>query len=75
MNNAIEIQLKKKWFIKGCENYCFTEDKTLWNTKTKRQLKPTYKARCLGYWIERKFISLTKLRTLIYKPIEERLPF
>lgn len=74
MKSAIEKQINYKWHILGFENYVFGEDKALYNRKTNRKLKPTYNARCMGYWIDRKFISLTKLRTMIYIPKED-LPF
>ena len=71
MIEAIENTLIIKWHIKGHYNYVFCEDKCLYNRKTKRKLKPTYNNRCIGYWIDRKFISLTALRKLIYIPKEE----
>ena len=57
-----------KWHIKGYENYVFGEDKCLYNLKTNRKLNPTYNCRCMGYWIDRKFISLTRLRTVLFIP-------
>ncbi len=68
MKSAIENHTKYKWHIQGCENYVFGEDKCLYNLKTNRKLIPHYNCRCMGYWINRKFISLTKLRTMLYIP-------
>lgn len=75
MTYAIENRVLSKWLVRGFEHYCFGEDKCFYNKKTNRKLKPTYNNRCLGYWIDRKFISLTKLRTLLYIPKKEILPF
>ena len=70
---TVEIQIK--WKIKGFDSYGFGTDEKLYNLKTSREIKKTYKDGCIGYWISHKFISLSKLRTLLFIPKKECLPF
>ena len=61
--------------IDFADNYAFTKCKRCFNTKTSREIKQQYKNRCLGYYINRKFYSLTKLRNHLVKPKIGKLPF
>jgi len=63
------------WNIKGINDYGFGRDKNLYNLKTNRKIKQCLNNSCIGYWITGKFYSLTKLKSLIYKPTKEYCPF
>ncbi len=69
------VETKIKWLVKGYDSYGFGIDKELYNLHTNHKKKKSIKNGMIGYWIDRKFISLTKLRTLIYIPKEDYLPF
>lgn len=68
---SIEI----KWMITGYSNYGFGTDKSLYNLKTGRKLNQSYNNGSIGYWFNRKFISLKSLKHLIYKPKKQIVPF
>ena len=61
--------------IKGHDYYGFGTDKNLYNLRTGRKLKQCYNSGSIGYWFSKKFISLTALKKLIYKPRVEYCPF
>lgn len=57
-------------------NYQWSKCGKCFNVKTNRQIKQTYKNRCIGYYIKGKFYSLTKLRKHLEEiPKEEYCPF
>lgn len=57
-----------KWSIKNHENYYFTKDNKLYNSKTNRIIKQVVKGGySRGYVINGKFMSLQKLKPLISK--------
>ena len=57
-----------KWEIKGHEDYYFTTDKKLYNSKTNRIIKQGFKGGySRGYVIDGKFITLNKLKKLLTK--------
>jgi len=64
INNIITTDLK--WKIKGFDNYGFGSNKKLYNLKTKREIKQTVVCSSIGYWMDKKFITLNKLKPLIY---------
>ena len=54
-----------KWSIKGHEDYYFTTDKKLYNSKTNKIIKKVVKGGySVGYIIDGKFITLKKLKTI-----------
>ena len=75
--NSISIYkaIKIKWLIINFDGYGFGEDNKLYNFKTGRQLKQVMNNRCIGYRFGNKFISLTKLRTMLYKAEKMYTPF
>ena len=57
-----------KWIIEGCDDYYFTTNKELYNSKTNRVIKKVVKGGYSpGYVIEGKFITLKKLRPKLKK--------
>jgi hypothetical protein len=56
-----------KWKIKGFENYYFTVDKRLFNSKTNRFSKNVVKKYSSGFNLNGKFITKDNLEPLIYK--------
>ena len=73
--NVIQTNHPLKWRLKNYHNYCWSEDKILFNTKTGKRKKQCYNGGMIGYWIDRKFISLQKLRTEIELIPKIKLPF
>lgn len=71
INYTIEI----KWIIIGYNDYGFGTDKCLYNLKTNRRLRQSYNSGSIGYWFGKKFYTLSKLKTMIKKPIKEHCPF
>jgi len=68
---AIELTYK----IEGYDNYSFAKDKNLYNLKTGKKLKRTINNRLVGYWFGKKFLSLTAINKLLYKPKYVYCPF
>ena len=59
-----------KYSILGYENYYFTTEKKLYNSKTNRIIKKTMKGGySVGYVLNGKFITLNKLRPLLSKVV------
>ena len=57
-----------KWFINGQPNYCFAENKKLYNRTTGFEVKQVLKGGYTrGYNLKGKFYSLKKLRPLLRK--------
>lgn len=59
----------------GFDKYGFGSDKKLYNLHTGRQKNQSLNGGSIGYWLGRKFITLTALRPKLYKPKKESLPF
>jgi hypothetical protein len=72
---TINCAIKIVWGIKNINHYGFGTDNCLYNLKTGRKIKQCYNCRCVGYWIDRKFYSLKKLRPLLIRPEKEYCPF
>lgn len=73
----IYLDFTCKWTIKNNENYVFTESpKMLVNLKTKKIINQITKGGSIGYIINSKFYTLTKLKTMLIKiEQKEKLPF
>jgi hypothetical protein len=73
----ISLTFTCKWTIKNNENYVFTESpKMLINLKTNKIINQITKGGSIGYIINSKFYSLTKLKKILVKIKEkEKLPF
>lgn len=73
----IYLNFTCKWTIKNNENYVFTENpKMLVNLKTGKIINQISKGGSIGYIINSKFYTLTKLKSMLIKIKEkEKLPF
>lgn len=73
----ISLTFTCKWTIKNNENYVFTENpKMLVNLKTRKIINQISKGGSIGYIINSKFYTLTKLKLMLIKIKEkEKLPF
>ena len=56
-----------KWKIKGYDNYYFTVDKVLFNSKTNRKSKQVVRSCSRGYNLNGKFVTLENLKPLLTK--------
>lgn len=65
---SITKHIEIKWLIYGVDNYGFGHDNKLYNLKTGRILKQTINCYSYGYWIGKKFYTLSKLKYLLIKP-------
>lgn len=74
---CISLTFTCKWTIKNNENYVFTENPTmLVNLKTGKIINQISKGGSIGYIINSKFYTLTKLKSMLIKIKEkEKLPF
>lgn len=73
----ISLHFTCKWTIKNNEKYVFTETpKMLVNLKSGKIINQISKGGSVGYIINSKFYSITKLKTMLVKiKKEEKLPF
>lgn len=67
--------IKYNWQIKGFEKYKFAENKKLYNCQTGKEINKTVVAYTIGYYLNSKFVSLTKLKPLIEKVKTKNCPF
>lgn len=73
--NSISINYDLKWQIRNNEKYRWSTCKKLFNVKTGRQIKKTLNCRSVGYWIDRKFITLSKLKNELEIIPKQKTPF
>lgn len=66
---------KTKWTHKVFHHYVWTECKKLINLKTKKEIKKTIKGGKAGYYINRNFVSLEKLKSEIELIPKQNCPF
>lgn len=72
----ISISYTCKYRLKFATNYLWTICGKCYNNKTGRLIKQIYKCGCIGYTINGKFYSLTRLRkSLELIPKKEYTPF
>lgn len=71
----IMITYVAKWQLKEKPQYKWTECGKLINTNTGRTIKKTLKGLTPGYWINKKFIPLRQMRTMVEKIPYSKLPF
>lgn len=64
-----------KWQIKDCPHYQFSQCGKLFNSKTGKIKKQCYNSGSVGYWIDRKFITIERLRKQLIKIKEVKYPF
>ena len=78
MCNTVTNTIELTYCVKGLpEHYRFGKDKHLYNLKSNRRLKQSYNNGSIGYWINKKFISIKfiKINKLLYKPKNFEFPF
>jgi hypothetical protein len=63
-----------RWRIKDTP-YCITKDGKVFNMRTGRQKVKTYNGGVIGYWIGRKFYSLSQMNSLAERVTKEPCPF
>jgi hypothetical protein len=73
--NTISINYTLKWEIDFAPHYKFTICKKLVNCKSGKIIKKVYNNGCIGYVIQGKFYSLTKLKTYIKIIKKQTSPF
>lgn len=61
----ISITYILKWRLKEYPNYVWTDCKKLINLNTGREIKKTLNGLTAGYWINRKFIKLTDMSSIV----------
>lgn len=67
-----------KWRFKKYPHICISDNKKriVINTKTGRMLKQTICSYSVGYWIDKKFITLSKINNAVELiPNDEYCPF
>ena len=69
MNYSISTTYSLVWELKGSENYKFTKDGICINTKTGNRIKKTLNGGSIGYCINGKFVSASKLRKQLIKHV------
>lgn len=72
--NTISINYRLKWELKTDNKYQWSECGKLFNIKTGREVKKTIVNYSIGYWINRKFMTLNNLKRLLVK-IDYSVPF
>ena len=75
MTNTISITYTLKWRLKTDTNYQWSECGKLFNVCRGRLKKKVVNGGVAGYWIGRKFIPLSKLRSQLELIPKENLPF
>lgn len=75
MKPTVTVVYTIDYVIDFAENYGFTKCKKCFNLKTGREIKQHYKSNCLGYYINSKFYSLTRLKNHLIKPKRNNCPF
>jgi len=63
------------WEIRGFGGFGFGSNKRLYNLKTGRERKQSINNGTIGYWFGKKFVSIKRLRLLLYKPKQKLCPF
>jgi len=75
MKPTITVVYTIEYVIDFAKHYGFTKCKKCFNLKTGREIKQALKSACIGYYIDTKFYSLSKLRSHLVKPIVNNCPF
>ena len=72
---SITYTIEIVYYLRGFDGLGFGKDKRLYNLKTSRPKKKSYCGGSIGYWIDKKFITLTAMRKLLYKQQSVKTPF
>jgi hypothetical protein len=75
ISNSFVIEIV--WILKNNNNYGWGKDKNLYNLKTNRKIKLTLNGRSKGYWINKKFYSVSFLKNnnMLIRPADFDVPF
>jgi hypothetical protein len=73
--SIITLTFNITWLIEGYDDYVFIENKILVNQKRGTIIRQVINGGSIGYCLNGKFISLTKLKPLLKKPKKEQCPF
>ena len=73
--DSISVNYRLKWQVKDNPNYRWSECGKLFNIKSGRVLKKTLNGYSKGYWIGKKFITLSNLRKQLVKIEHVYCPF
>jgi len=72
---TITIDYTCKHRVSFAQNYVFTTCGICYNIKTNRKIKQVLKSNCIGYIINSKFYSLTKLKKNLELIKKTKYPF
>lgn len=70
-----QINIVPKWLIKGHDLYFVDSENKVRNRNTGKVLQMQLKGYTKGYYLNGSFYSLSKLRCMLVKYLEEKLPF
>ena len=73
--NSFTVTYHIKYVIDFAPHYAFNQHKECYNTRTGRRIKKVVQGGSIGYNIQGKFYSLTRLRSHLIKPQKETCPF
>lgn len=70
--SLVKISLKPKkitaaWYIEGLTGFIISDENKMYNIATRREIKMVLNGYTKGYYLNRKFYSLTRLRPLLRK--------
>ena len=75
MRYTVSYVVELRWQIKDKPHYKWSTCKRLYNLKTGREIKKTMKGRSVGYWIGKKFISISKMKNNVELIKNDTCPF
>ena len=71
----ISVTYTAKWQLKTNKKYKWTTCKKLINTNTGKEIKKTLHGMQAGYWVDRRFIKLTDLKSQVELiPVHDKSP-
>ena len=73
--NSFSVSYAIKYEIDFAPHYVFNQHKECYNLQTGRRIKKVVQGRSIGYNIQGKFYSLTKLKRHLIKPQKHDKPF
>ena len=60
-------KITASWYIEGLTGFIVGDDNKIYNIATRRQIRMVLNGYTKGYYLNRKFYSLTRLRPLLRK--------
>ena len=73
--NTITITYALIWEVNFKSYYKLTKCGKLFNCKSGKEIKQVYNGGSIGYWIDRKFYTIKKLKPFLKKIQLQNLPF